>query len=206
MFTPEILAACLPEASSDNVALYAESLNNACEEFSITTIFRSAAFIAQVGHESGSLKYVKENLNYSDVGLRKIFPKYFTESEAKSYARNPEAIANRVYASRMGNGDENSGDGWTFRGRGLIQLTGYENYMKCAKALGIDESFDPQYFETPEGAARSAGWFWKFKALNPLADSGDMKEITRRINGGFHGLEDRMLKYRHALSILNKKF
>ena len=202
MITVDILQACLPQANPHAVELFAEPISHACAEFDISTPERVAAFIAQCGHESGNLKYVKENLNYSAQGLCKVFPKYFNAENAPQYERNSEAIANHVYANRMGNGPEESGDGWAFRGRGLIQLTGRDNYTKCGHALGVDLTADPSYLETPEGAARSAGWFWSTHALNALADVGDIKNMTKRINGGFIGLEDRIHHYEHILHIL----
>lgn len=200
MITPELLRECLPQASPQSCEAFAEPLAAVCEEFEINTPQRIAAFLAQVGHESGNLKFVKENLNYSAQGLRKVFPKYFPNDDvAMQYQRNPEAIANRVYANRMGNGPEDSGDGWRYRGRGLIQLTGHDNYMRCMNDLGVD---DPGYFETPEGAARSAGWFWASRNLNAVADTGDIKKMTKLINGGFIGLEDRIKHYEHILHVL----
>lgn len=198
--TKEFLERCLPDAPSKTCEIFADPINQTCHEFQINTKKRIAAFIAQVGHESGNLKYVKENLNYSAEGLRKVFPKYFPDEEtAIKYQRNPEAIANRVYANRMGNGSEQSGDGWRYRGRGLIQLTGKSNYDLCMRALNVK---DPLYLETPEGASRSAGWFWSYRNLNSIADSGDMRKMTKTINGGFIGLEDRIKHYEHILTVI----
>jgi putative chitinase len=202
LFTVEILRDCLPEASIQNVELFADPIERTCQEFDIVTPWRTAAFIAQVGHESCNLKFVKENLNYSAQGLLKVFPKYFDAETANRYNRNAEAIANRVYANRMGNGNEASGDGWRYRGRGLIQLTGKHNYTKCGEGLNVDLISDPTYLESPEGAARSAGWFWNSRGLNTFADVGDIKNMTKRINGGFIGLEDRIKHYEHALHVL----
>lgn len=200
MITSDLLKECYPQATPQACEAFAEPLAAACDEFEINTPQRLAAFLAQIGHESGNLRFVKENLNYSAQGLRKTFPKYFpTDDVATQYQRNPEAIANRVYANRMGNGSESSGDGWRYRGRGLIQLTGKDNYMKCMKELNIG---DPGYFETPEGASRSAGWFWSSRKLNAEADVGDIRKMTKLINGGFIGLEDRIKHYEHILHIL----
>jgi putative chitinase len=135
-------------------------LMTATTEFEINTPLREAAFVAQVGHESSQLNAVSENLNYSAEGLARTFPRYFTINEAQQYARNPERIANRVYANRMGNGDERSGDGWRYRGAGLIQLTGKNNQHAAADYFGIEYSVIGDWLRTPEGAARSAGWFW----------------------------------------------
>lgn len=202
MITTEILKKCLPEATTQNCEAFSKPIIKFCEEYKINTSKRLAAFIAQIGHESGNLRFVKENLNYSAQGLRKTFPKYFPDDQiAAKYERKPEAIANRVYANRMGNGSEESGDGWKYRGRGLIQLTGRENYQKCMNDLGIN---NPEYFETPEGAVHSACWFWNLRKLNEVADLGDIRKMTKLINGGFNGLEDRIKHYEHALYVLGE--
>ena len=199
MLTPELLKTYLPQATTEACALYAQPLERACVEFDINTNLRRAAFLAQVAHESGNLRSVRENLNYSADGLLRVFSKYFDAETAAKYARNPEKIANRVYAKRMGNGPEESGDGWLYRGRGLIQLTGKQNYMRCLTALGYD---DPNDLETPVGAARSAGWFWFTRGLNSLADRMDTVGITKIINGGTHGMDDRLMKYNHILNVM----
>lgn len=203
MITDDILAECFHEAHEANISVFVDPLNAACEEFNINNTKRLAAFLAQIGHESGQLKYVKENLNYSAAGLCKTFPKYFNASNAEDYDRNPEAIANKVYANRMGNGDEASGDGWKYRGRGLIQLTGRNNYMTCGEDLDEDLESNPEYLETPEGAARSAAWFWSKHKLNELADVHDLRTITKKINGGTIGYTDREHLYKVALNVLN---
>jgi putative chitinase len=162
-----------------------------------------AAFLAQVAHESGGFNFVRENLNYSAAALNKVFKKYFpTLASAQPYARKPEKIANKVYANRMKNGPESSGDGWKFRGRGLIQLTGRDNYTKFAAS--IDKSIDEAiaYLETPEGAVASAGWFWDVNKLNVYCDENDFVGLTRRINGGTNGLADRRHHYDLALKAL----
>lgn len=175
-------------------------------DYEINTPKRIAAFIAQCAHESGGFIFLKENLNYKAATLRKIFPKYFPDDVlANHYASLPnkqEAIANRVYANRMGNGPEDSGDGYRFCGRGLIQLTGRDNYTFFAGSLGISVEEASEYLQTFEGAAQSACWFWETNNLNKWADAGDIKELTRRINGGYIGLEDRIKHYEHALHIL----
>jgi putative chitinase len=169
----------------------------------LTTVNRQAAFIAQCGHESGSFCAIKENLNYSAEGLVKIFHKYFPDLDhATPYARNPEKIANKVYASRMGNGDEHSGDGFKFRGRGFIQLTGHDNYSKCGAAIDKDLLNHPEYLETMEGALKSAIWFWNSHGLNALADADDILHMTKKINGGTIGLEDRKHHYETAKQVL----
>ncbi len=203
MITEDQLRECIPEASEQAISDYTPTIAAAMKEFEINTTARAAGFIAQCAHESGNFKYVKENLNYSAQGLTKTFPKYFNASNAESYGRKPDMIANRVYANRMGNGSEDSGDGWAFRGRGFIQLTGRNNYKLCGEALGIDLQSDPTYLETPEGAARSAAWFWKKNGLNAVADTGDIVKMTKIINGGTIGLEDRKRHFDHTLAVLN---
>ena len=174
-------------------------------DYDINTPQRIAAFVAQCAHESGGFTALKENLNYKAVTLRKIFPKYFPDDAiANHYASLPnkqEAIANKVYASRMGNGDEASGDGYRYCGRGLIQLTGKNNYQSFADSLEMDVEDVPEYLATFEGAAQSACWFWESNNLNQWADKGDILTLTKRINGGTIGLEDRIKHYEHALHV-----
>jgi len=174
--------------------------------YEINTPQRIAAFIAQCAHESGGFSTLKENLNYRAVTLRKIFPKYFpTDEIANEYASKPnkqEAIANKVYANRMGNGNEASGDGFRYCGRGLIQLTGKDNYSWFAASLDIPVEEASEYLQTFEGAAQSACWFWETNNLNQWADKGDILTLTKRINGGTIGLEDRIKHYEHALHVL----
>jgi putative chitinase len=183
-----------------------EALSQLLPDYEINTPQRIAAFIAQCSHESGGFTALKENLNYRWETLRRLFPKYFTTDDlAKAYANMPnkqEAIANRIYASRMGNGPEDSGDGYRFCGRGLIQLTGRDNYTFFAGSLDISVEEASEYLGTFEGAAQSACWFWETNTLNTWADTGDIKELTRRINGGYIGLEDRIKHYEHALHVL----
>jgi len=175
-------------------------------DYEINTPQRIAAFIAQCAHESGGFTALKENLNYKAPTLRKLFAKYFSTDElANEYAsksNKQEAIANRIYASRMGNGDEASGDGFRYCGRGLIQLTGKSNYQNFADSLEMIVEDVPAYLATFEGAAQSACWFWESNNLNKWADTGDIKELTRRINGGYIGLEDRIKHYEHALHVM----
>jgi len=175
-------------------------------DYDINTPQRIAAFIAQCSHESAGFTALRENLNYRADTLRKISPKYFPDDQtAQYYAGLPnkqEAIANRVYANRMGNGPETSGDGYRYCGRGLIQLTGKDNYSWFAASLGITVEEASQYLETFEGAAQSACWFWETNNLNQWADSGDILTLTKRINGGTIGLEDRIKHYNHALHVL----
>ena len=173
------------------------------QEYNITTPKRIAAFMAQCGHESGGFVWLTENLNYSAAGLMKTFSKYFpTQELANAYARQPDKIASRVYANRMGNGDEASGDGARYKGRGLIQCTGKDNYFWFAASLEITTEEAAEYMQTFEGAAQSACWFWETNELNKLADAGDILTMTKRINGGTIGLEDRKKHYEHALHVL----
>jgi putative chitinase len=204
LISKEKLAEALPDCRKQEIEAFHEDLNEAMEEFEINTPRRMAAFLAQCAHESGNFRTVRENLNYSADGLKKIFPKYFKDRDASQYHRQPEKIANVVYSGRMGNGDEASGDGWRFCGRGLIQLTGKTNYEHCGEALEVDVVGDPKWLETPEGASWSAAWFWDSRDLNDLADAGDIKMITKRINGGFIGLEDRIEHYETALEALGE--
>ena len=183
-----------------------QALEQLLPDYEINTAQRIAAFIAQCSHESGGFTALKENLNYKAATLRKIFPKYFpTDDLANAYANMPnkqEAIANRVYANRMGNGDEHSGDGYRYCGRGLIQLTGKSNYQAFADSLEMNVEDVPEYLATFEGAAQSACWFWESNNLNQWADKGDILTLTKRINGGTIGLEDRIKHYEHALHVL----
>jgi putative chitinase len=171
--------------------------------YEINTPHRIAMFLAQVGHESGGLRTIKENLNYSADGLKRVFPKYFRTVNPVDYAKKPEKIANRVYASRMGNGDEASGDGYRYCGRGLIQLTGKSNYEAFAQDMGWPLAEATAWLAEPEGAAWSAGWFWDSRELNQWADKGDITTVTKKINGGTIGLEDRKSHYEAALQIFS---
>lgn len=180
-----------------------EAISEILPEYDINTPPRVAMFIAQCAHESGGFKFLRENLNYRAPSLRKVFPKYFpTDELSRQYERRPEMIANRVYANRMGNGDEASGDGWRYCGRGLIQLTGKNNYTLFAGSLGMEVEDVPEYLATFEGAVQSACWFWETNDLNQWADRGDVLTATKRINGGTIGLEDRIKHYNHALHVL----
>jgi putative chitinase len=173
------------------------------DDYGIDTPQRVAHFVAQCAHESGGFKFIKENLNYSAQGLMGTFRKYFpTVESAKPYERKPEMIANKVYANRMGNGDEASGDGWRYCGRGLIQLTGKDNYTFFAGSLGIPVEEAADYLATFEGAAQSACFFWEQNNLNRFADANDVKGLTRAINGGQIGLEDRIKHTNHALHVM----
>ncbi len=184
------------------------ALDQLLPDYQIDTPRRVAAFVAQCSHESGGFRTIRENLNYKWQSLRKLFPKYFpTDELAQQYAyrhNKQEAIANRIYANRMGNGPEDSGDGYLYRGRGLIQLTGKENYSWFAASLDISVKEATEYLETFEGAAQSACWFWESNNLNQWADNDDILTLTKRINGGIIGLEDRIKHYEHAKEVLGE--
>jgi putative chitinase len=186
------------------VSYWYDALRQLLPQYEINTSLRIAAFLAQCAHESGGFVFIKENLNYRWQSLRKVFPKYFpTDALAQQYEKQPEKIANRVYANRMGNGPEESGDGYKFCGRGLIQVTGRENYSWFAASLQITPEEASEYMETFEGAAQSACWFWESNNLNQWADKRDILTLTKRINGGTIGLEDRKKHYEHCLHILS---
>jgi putative chitinase len=179
---------------------FVDPINNVIKEFEINTPDRISMFLAQIGHESGGLTKLHENLNYKPARLLQIFPKYFRDVDPEDY-NTPEKIANRVYSDRMGNGDEDSGDGYRFRGRGAVQLTGRSNYTACGKDLGVDLESNPDYLETPEGAIRSAAWFWDQHDLNDYADKKDVTTVTKKINGGTIGLQERKELFEEALTI-----
>ena len=159
--------------------------------------------MAQVGHESGGLRFTVENLNYRADALTRVWPSRFPLGIAESYAMQPERIANRAYCDRMGNGNEASGDGWKYRGRGLIQLTGADNYADFSLSADNEALSDPDSVAEPELAALSAGWFWSRNGLNALADAKDIVGMTRRINGGTNGLDDRQMRYSRLISVLS---
>ena len=178
-----------------------EPLQAAFDKYDINTPKRQAAFIGQCAHESGNFKTLEENLNYRPETLMKVWPSRFPDMEtANKYAHSPQLLANKVYAGRLGNNQEN--DGWNFHGRGLIQLTGRENYDRCGKAIGVDLINTPQLLVDPNYAALSAGWFWNKHGLNELADAQEHGQITKRINGGTLGLDDRLQKTTKALAAL----
>ena len=180
-----------------------EPLKETFEKYGIDTNKRQAAFIGQCMHESGGFKLLEENLNYSAKALMSTWPSRFpTEEMANQYARNPEKIANKVYGGRMGNADESSGEGWKYRGRGIKQLTGKENYERCGSSLGVDLVNNPDLLLEPKYATLSAGWFWNKHNLNDLADKSDIETMTKRINGGLLGLDARKAAIAKAESIL----
>tara|TARA_Y200000002_G_scaffold10096_3_gene8319 strand:+ start:2974 stop:3822 length:849 start_codon:yes stop_codon:yes gene_type:complete len=174
----------------------------------VNTIERVAGFVAQCGHESGGFRVLSENLNYSAKALNSIFPKYFRRAgrDANEYHRQPEKIANVIYASRMDNGDTASGDGWRFRGGGILQLTGRYNYTEFAKAVEKTPEEAVDYVRTKAGALDSACWFWDTNNINKYCDAQDIVGMTKRINGGTIGLDDRKKHYIHALDVLGGDF
>lgn len=204
MTTAEQLAHIAPTGRTR--AAFLDPLNGAMAEFGIDTPRRQAAFLAECAHESLEFTALEENLNYSADGLRQTFGHYFAPEEFERFAHRPEAIANRVYANRDGNGDEASGDGWRYRGMGLIQVTFKYNHFACADGLGISRDEIGAYMRTPEGAARSAGWFWADSGLNRLADAERFDQISRIVNGAFRhfrpGDRDRYAYYEAAAAQL----
>jgi putative chitinase len=183
---------------------WVDALNETFQRFNILTPIQQASFIGQCGHECGNFKTLSENLNYKAETLMKLWKTRFPTIEiANEYARNPKKIANKVYANRMGNRDEASGDGYRFRGRGCIQLTGHANYFHAGQACGEDFVMNPDLVATPRYAAMTAGWFWDTHKLNQYADRTDYLMMTKKINGGTIGLDDRIRHINHALDILN---
>lgn len=204
--TEQQLLQILPNARPV-AGVFVPALNRAMARFKIDSRVRQAAFLSQVGHESGQLRRLVENLNYSAEALVRTWPNRFTAQTAAAYARQPEKIANRVYGGRMGNGPEASGDGWRFRGRGLIQLTGRSNYHAAAGGLGLPLEAQPELLEQPEQAAQSAAWWWSTHGLNEMADAGRIQDIGSMINTGQpgrvpNGAVDRKALYDLALKVL----
>ena len=186
-----------------NAEKYYPYMKGACEAYGITTKQRLAGFLSQVGHESQNLTAVVENLNYSAKGLTQTWSKRFPDLVlAQQYHRNPEKIANKVYANRMSNGTEQSGDGWKYRGRGLKQLTGASNYRLLSTTFGVDFTASPELLEHPLWASVSAAWFWNTNNCNAFADKGDIVGLTKKINGGTNGLDDRLKRYKIAIEAL----
>jgi putative chitinase len=186
----------------------ADAFNETFDKFNIFTAPQQASWIGQCGHECGNFKIMEENLNYRAATLLKLFPRTpkrawgFTPEEAAAYEKQPRKIANRIYGNRMGNRDEASGDGYRFRGSGFLQLTGHSNFFHAGKALGVDFVMEPELVRTPKYAAQTAGWFWQTQNLNQYADSRDFLTMTKRINGGTIGLEDRIKHITHAIAVL----
>jgi putative chitinase len=190
-------------------AEWVDALNETFDRFQIDTPMRQASFIGQTSHECANFRVLEENLNYRAATLLKLFPRTprrawgFTPEEAAAYERQPKKIANRIYGNRMNNRDEASGDGFRFRGRGCIQLTGSANYHHAGKALGVDFIMEPDLVATPKYAAMTAGWFWNTHKINQYADVQDWVTMTKRINGGTIGLDDRIKHIMQALQILS---
>lgn len=192
MITEENFKKIIPDVNWSYAQKYVPLFESELPKYDINTPLRKAHFLAQVAHESGGFKYVAENLNYSAKALYSVFRKYFpTMDVADSYARKPQQIANKVYANRMGNGNETSNDGWNFRGRGLIQLTGKDNYQSFGNDTGQDFIASPELLEQPKWALNSACWFWKNRGINKYADKDDIHMVTKLINGGTNGLANR---------------
>jgi putative chitinase len=182
---------------------WVDPLNETFEKFGLHDAKQQAAFIGQCSHESNHFRTLQENLNYKPETLHQLWPQRFPNMEiANAYAHQPEKIANKVYASRMGNRDEASGDGFRFHGRGLVQLTGHDAYWHCGQSLGVDLVANPDLVASPKYAALSAGWFWSTHNLNAPADQEDWTRVTKIINGGTFGLEERVALTQHALTIL----
>jgi putative chitinase len=201
ILTKEQLSKLIP--TNPYISEWYDALSILLPDYDINTPKRIAAFIAQCAHESAEFKFIRENLNYRAESLMRVWPRHFPNIEiARQYAHKPEKIANRAYANRMGNGNEASGDGWRFCGRGLIQLTGRNNYELFAESIETPVDEIPDYLGTFEGASQSACWFWETNNLNKWADTGDMVTLTKKINGGTIGLEDRIKHYNHALHVL----
>lgn len=196
----------LPNTDAD---VWLGPINATLPHFDINTPKRIAAFLGNCAHESNEFRTLEENLNYSANGLRRVWPSRFPSDEvAQQYARNPRKIANRAYGNRMGNGPEYTGEGWKYRGRGIIQLTGKLNYRNCSMELFGDERLvdDPDLLLQPDYALYSACWFWNKNNLSAAADRGDVVKITRVINGGMNGHEERVEFYNHMLAALDEYF
>ena len=182
---------------------WVDPLNATFEKFNILSNIEQASFIGQCAHECGNFRVLEENLNYKAATLMRLWPKRFpTLDIANQYAGNPQKIANSVYANRMGNRDEASGDGWRFRGRGCIQTTGHANYYHAGQALGVDFVMNPDLVSTPMYAALTAGFFWSTHKLNQKAEGRDFVGMTKVINGGIIGLDDRVAQINTAFSVL----
>ena len=199
--TQDQLAQILP--GNAYIEHWTDALNKILPDYDITTPQRVAAFLAQTAHESGGYTALHENLNYQAASLCRVWPTHFTAAIADQYAHNPERIANRAYAGRMGNGDEASGDGWNFCGRGLLQVTGRVNYQAFADSVQMNIMDVPAFLQTFEGAVQSACWFWENNNLNSYADSGDFVTMTKKINGGTLGLDDRQQRYLRAMQVFS---
>jgi putative chitinase len=212
-----IVAAGVKRATAEK---WVDAVAAACQEFHINTPQRIAGFLSQCAHESGGFERLQENLNYSADGMAGIWPRRFAvlgpdkkpvkkdgKNQPNKFAlalhRKPEMIANVVYSGRMGNGPTESGEGWLYRGRGLKQLTGKDNHRACSAGLGVDLVSNPDLLLEPVYAARSAAWFWATNKCNVFADAGDIEGLTKKINGGLIGIDDRKKRYASAVSSLS---
>jgi len=198
--TEQQLSQILPR--NKNLGELCQALNKVLPRYGINTTNRIAGFLAQCGVESSDFTVFIENLNYSAAGLLSVFSKYFDHQAAETYEHHPDKIANRVYASRMGNGPESSGDGFKYRGRGAIQITGHDNYSLFAKSIGLSVDDTINYLTTTQGAIEGACWFWKIRNINSACDADDIAKMTRSINGGSNGLDQRHLKYETAKGLI----
>ena len=190
---------------NSNINDWYDSLIKILPDYEIDTEKRVSAFLAQTAHESANYTRLIENLNYSAKRLMEVWPKRFpTMSIAKQYERNPQKLGNFTYANRMGNGPVESGDGYEYRGRGLIQITGKSNYESFGESIGISSKDAAEYMETFDGAVHSACWFWEVNKLNSYSDKGDIRNQTIKINGGTNGLSDRVNRYLKYLKILQE--
>ena len=201
-FTQDQLQQFLP--NNEHVPHWFEALAKVLPDYAITTPQRVASFLGETYVESAGYTAIQENLNYKAESLCKVWPSHFTPDIADQYAHNPEAIANRAYANRMGNGDEASGDGWKFCGRGLIQLTGRANYTAFGQSINSTPEEVSEFLQTFEGCVQSACWFWEANNLNQYADQGAIDHESRIVNGGTLGLQERRAAYERALQILSQ--
>ncbi|HGY3554375.1 TPA: glycoside hydrolase family 19 protein [Pseudomonas putida] len=204
--TEQQLLQILPKARPV-AGIFLPALNRAMARWKIDSRLRQAAFLAQIGHESSQLRALVENLNYSSEAILRTWPSRFEPFTAGAYARNPQRLANFVYSGRMGNGAESSGDGWRYRGRGLLQVTGRSNYRNAGIGLGLPLEQEPELLEQPEHAAQSAAWWWAKRGLNEMADAGRIRDIGSVINTGQtgrvpHGSPERQALYDLALRVL----
>jgi putative chitinase len=191
MITEEIIKRVFPHAKKEIVNALIENEDELSKQYEIDSPLKWSHFLAQTGHESGGFTTVEENLNYRSETLAAVFPKYFKDVDPDDYAHQPAKIANHVYANRMGNGDEESGEGYKFRGRGLIQLTGKSNYSAMAHDLGVDLDDLVNHLATADGAVESAAWFWHKNGINKLAEEDNVLAVTKKVNGGTIGLQER---------------
>lgn len=201
-----LLKIAAPSTSTNDLQGWVDPIQKACRRFNIDTVREVACFLAQSSHESGGFTHIEENLNYSAQRLRQVWPKRFpTLSVANQYARNPQRLANYVYANRMGNGPSSTGDGWKFRGAGLFQLTGRSNYTRFARAMGLNPNMAADWVRTKDGAAMSAAWYFDDRGLDRLAATPGVEDETRAINGGLLGVAERREHFNAIVNELLKR-